>query len=57
MLSVKLILLFVIVGCNLTIINGQFGFNRPFGFNSGGADGGFTNQNTNFNQNRGKSTV
>lgn len=51
-MSVKLILLFVFVGCNLTV-HGQFGFNRPFFSN--GAEGGFTNQNTNFQQHRGGS--
>lgn len=56
MLSTKLTFLLVIIGCcNLSVINGQFGFSRPFFQNSQGAQGGFTNQNTNFNQHRGGS--
>lgn len=53
MLSFKLFCLFIIIGGNLTVINGQFGFDNPFFGNSGGAQGGFTNQNTNFEHHRG----
>lgn len=56
MLSTKLIALLFIIGCKLTAINGQFGFGgRPFFGNSGGSQGGFSNQNTNFQQHRGGS--
>lgn len=55
MLSAKFIFLLAIVGSKLTAINGQFGFGRPFFGNSGGAQGGFSNQNTNFQQHRGGS--
>lgn len=58
MLSTKLIFLLAILGCKLTALNGQFGFNRPFFGNSGsgfGNQGGFSNQNTNFQQHRGGS--
>lgn len=54
MLSIKLIYMFIIIGGNLAVINGQFGFgSTPFFGNAGGAQGGFTNQNTNFQQHRG----
>lgn len=55
LLSIKLIFLFAIVGSKLTVINGQFGFGGPFFQNSQGAQGGFSNQNTNFQQHRGGS--
>ena len=54
MFSTKLFFLLAIIGSELTVINGQFGFGGPFGFgNSAGAQGGFSNQNTNFQQHRG----
>lgn len=55
MLSAKLIFVLAIVGSKLIAINGQFGFGRPFFGNSGGSQGGFSNQNTNFQQHRGGS--
>lgn len=55
MFSCKLTCLLAIISLHLTLINGQFGgFGVPF-LNAGGSQGGFQNQNTNFQQHRGGS--